>query len=180
MNKKQQWLEKGYSPIAEYGLNGVSVEFLAKKLGTSKSSFYHYFGNFDYFVSELLDFHLERAAARGLEIAACESMLEVVPIFLLNQDDILFNKQLRINRDKVEFSNYSKKAYQKVEVAMLDKWSTYLNLEDHTLFAQAFLQLIADNFLLQITKQNFNQDWILEYLKSVEYILIQMRAVIKK
>ena len=81
---------------------------------------------------------------------------------------------MRINRDKPEFKRCFEEAFKKVDNAIIDQWIDFLSLQDQPLFAQAFLYLIADNFLLQITIQTFNYEWLNNYLKGISALLIQM------
>jgi AcrR family transcriptional regulator len=59
-NKKigrKKWLEAGYRHFAEYGPDNLSINKLSKELNSSRASFYHYFGDMDVFIDELLAMH---------------------------------------------------------------------------------------------------------------------------
>ena len=55
------WIEAGYELFAAQGPDGLRVETLARKVGISKSSFYHHFADIDVFTERLLEWHLDRA-----------------------------------------------------------------------------------------------------------------------
>ena len=42
-NTEQPWLEAGYEIFSKEGITGLKVEILSRKVGISKSSFYHLF-----------------------------------------------------------------------------------------------------------------------------------------
>jgi len=54
---KQDWLELGYKQFAEVGPDQLSIKRLSKDLGTSRASFYNYFGDTEVFIDELLAMH---------------------------------------------------------------------------------------------------------------------------
>lgn len=58
---KDIWIKTGYEIFALSGENGLKVEALAKKVGISKSSFYHHFADLEIFREYLLKFHLYQA-----------------------------------------------------------------------------------------------------------------------
>lgn len=53
---KAQWLEKSLEFLDKYGIESLSVNRLAKAMGTSRSSFYWHFNNRDDLVTQLLDY----------------------------------------------------------------------------------------------------------------------------
>ncbi len=51
---KQDWLEQGLQILARDGLNGLTIDRMALKLGVTKGSFYHHFKNIRHFEEQLL------------------------------------------------------------------------------------------------------------------------------
>ncbi len=180
MTKKQQWLVKGYTFISEHGMGKINIELLAARMGSSKSSFYHFYGNSEGFTTDLLNYHLQQSKELAIKIKACDKLKpDMMNVFLDNKEDILFHKQLRINRENEAYRNCFKKAYQKIEDAMLDKWIVHLELPNQLLFVKAFLNLVVENFLLRITKENFTYSWLEEYIREISYLVIQLKTVKK-
>lgn len=181
MNKELQWRLKGYTLVSEKGIDKVSIELLATKVGSSKSSFYHFYGNFKNFTEALFKFHIEQSEALAHKIKLCENLApDMLNVFLENKEDILFHKQIRIKRENEVYRDCFEKAYQKVEAAIFDKWIIHLDLSNQALFAKAFLNLVTDNFLLRITKKNFTYTWLENYLKEIKYLVTQIDATNKK
>lgn len=54
---REKWLETGYRHFAESSPGNLSINRLSKELGASRASFYHYFGDIDVFIDELLAMH---------------------------------------------------------------------------------------------------------------------------
>jgi AcrR family transcriptional regulator len=54
---RKKWLETGYRHFAESGPENLSINKLSKELGSARASFYHYFGDLDVFIDELLAMH---------------------------------------------------------------------------------------------------------------------------
>jgi AcrR family transcriptional regulator len=173
--KKQEWIIKGYQLVAEEGFASLNVESIARSMGKNKSSFYHYFGDLELFVQELLSYHLERAAQLAEQANACANIRPcLVNLFLDYKPDHFFHKQLRINRSNPAFRQCFERVFDIYEKATLDKWANYLGLHEQPLFAKTFLHLIAENFLLKITMDNYNQEWLNNYLAELSAMLRQM------
>ena len=175
--KYLQWIEEGYSLASNNGIKSLNIELTARRLNKNKSSFYHYFGDIEVFLEELLKLHINKVEQLAKLAKNCKSVNpELLNLFIEYKDDLFFHKQLRINRDEPEFKRCFEEAFKKVDNAIIDQWSDFLGLQDQPLFAQAFLYLIADNFLLQITPQTFNYEWLNKYLKGISTLLIQMNT----
>jgi AcrR family transcriptional regulator len=53
-NFRDSWLSSGYELFAQEGPDGIQVERLARILNLNKSDFYHYFGEIENFLLELM------------------------------------------------------------------------------------------------------------------------------
>ena len=54
---KEKWLQEGYRQFALYGPDSLSIKKISEEIGSSRASFYHYFGDIDVFREELLAMH---------------------------------------------------------------------------------------------------------------------------
>lgn len=59
IENKDTWIKVGYQIVALEDFKELKIEKLAKKVGISKSSFYHHFADMDLFVWHLLGFHIQ-------------------------------------------------------------------------------------------------------------------------
>ncbi|MDF1695350.1 MAG: TetR/AcrR family transcriptional regulator [Saprospiraceae bacterium] len=171
-NNKQIWLEIGYQMIAEHGFTKVNVESIGRSIGKNKSSFYHYFGDWKGYVEALLHYHLSRAEDFALKINNCETIIPgMVEIFLDYKIDIFFHKQLRINRQNPLYAQCFESVYSLFETAIVEKWKSFLMLENRTFLATKILALISENFLLKITHTSYDYDWLHTYLFDVAKLI---------
>jgi AcrR family transcriptional regulator len=98
-NIKHPWISIGYEIFANEGPMGLKVEVISRKVQKNKSSFYHHFADIDCFTEELLDFHLERVKVIADQERACESIdPALIKLLVEVKQDLLFNRQLRVNR----------------------------------------------------------------------------------
>ena len=81
---KDQWLQAALESLIENGVNGIAVERLAIKLGTSKSGFYWHFKNRDDLLDHILTYweteytdtvinnisHMDESAEKKLQITS--------------------------------------------------------------------------------------------------------------
>lgn len=174
MKKKiaQQWIEVGYEIFAKEGPNGLKIEQIARKVGKSKSSFYHLFADTELFQEKLLEWHLERAVKIAERTKQCKSLVPDQILLMLDlESDVLFNRQLRINRNTPAFQRCFEHANQKVEAAMLDIWAEFFGLSAQPVVAQSILKITTDNFYLRITEENLNYEWMISFLNEIKSII---------
>lgn len=178
---KLVWLKAGYYVFGRKGPTGLIVELLAKKIKKSKSSFYHYFGDMENFQTALLDYHLERAdhiAARGKE---CKNMdPDVINLLVGTKDDLLFNKQLRLNVQNLDFKKCLEQSSKKINDSFLNKWNIAVGFEQNPMLGEVILYLLRDNFFLQVTDENLTYEWFRDYLKNLFSIIQQIQIAYRK
>ena len=100
----QIWIEVGYEIFSREGMNGLKIESMARAVGISKSSFYHHFADIIIFRDYLLRYHTKRAKIIAAEENQCANIdPELITVLVNAKIDLLFNKQLRINRKIPEY-----------------------------------------------------------------------------
>ncbi|NET37583.1 MAG: TetR/AcrR family transcriptional regulator [Cyanothece sp. SIO1E1] len=178
---KTQWIEKGYEAVSEVGFTNVNIEFLARALSKNKSSFYYYFGDWDGFEEELLAHHYSSGQVFAVEANSCQRIIpDMIDLFLNNKTHIFFHKQLRIHRQKPKFKTCFESAYQMFEDAIIEQWASFLNMKEQPMLAGKILRLISENFLLQITNENFTYSWLKDYLFETSTLLTDTNSKAKK
>lgn len=162
------WILEGYSTFAQAGPSALKVEALARKVGKNKSSFYHHFADMEVFKEFLLNYHLDRADMLAEKEAKCKNVdPELFEVLIEFQEDLFFNRQLRVNRENSSFQKCCEKANQKVAGAIIDIWAEALGLEGRNHLALMVLKLSLENFYLQITPENMNLAWLSNYMKEL-------------
>jgi len=110
---KQIWIEKGYEHFALFGPENLSVNKLSKELVSSRASFYHYFGDVDVFIEELLDKHWQ--IGQDFNFAGIENCKRLFPdLYKLVEKypiPLQFTRQLFLNRHIPAFNYMFNKMY---------------------------------------------------------------------
>ncbi|MEM1120977.1 MAG: TetR/AcrR family transcriptional regulator [Bacteroidota bacterium] len=163
---KKDWIIQGYKTFATTGPQGLKIERLAKALQKNKSSFYHYFSDMEWFIEQLLDYHLAQVKTISQKEAASRNLDELIAVMVAHKMDLLFNRQLRIHRTIPHYQNCFHKTDAITETAIGHVWAQVLGLTHLPHIANMVLKLGLDNFYLQITEDNLNPTWIKQYFAS--------------
>ena len=110
---KQKWIEKGYEHFALYGPDNLSINKLSKEIGSPRASFYHYFGDIEVFIEELLDMHWQ-INQQFFSVGALECKKLFPDLYLLLEQypiPVQFSKQLFLNRNKPAYNYLFAKTY---------------------------------------------------------------------
>ena len=175
-NVKIPWVIVGYETVAKEGLIGLKVEQIAKKVKKSKSSFYHHFADTEIFTDYLLEYHLEKSKLIEGKAKLCKNLEpDLINLFMEMKLDLLFNRQLRINRDNITFAKCFEKANEPIIRAFFDIWSRDIGLSDRSDLAQMVLNLAVENFYLQITEKNLTYNWLLHFLNEIRAMVGEIK-----
>ncbi|MFY8034843.1 MAG: TetR/AcrR family transcriptional regulator [Flexibacteraceae bacterium] len=167
--KELPWLEAGYEVFAINGPEALKIEALAKTVGISKSSFYHHFADLEVFKTALLDLHMDAVAIITDKEKACKSLLpDLQSVFIEHKTDLLFHRQLRINRSKSGYEHYLNKAESIMGMVFIDLVINALNLQKSKHIIELVYDLAVESFFLSITPENFNELWLTSYFQSME------------
>ena len=171
------WIEAGYLMVSKDGFKSLQVESIARAINKNKSSFYHYFGDLEIFEEALLEQHKNLAKQFALDANACENIIpDMIQLFINHKSDIFFHKQLRINREKPEHKKCFESVYNLFEEAIIEKWISFIQLENQSFLAKKFLELLSENFLLKITDDNFSEEWLINYLKDISNFMLGINS----
>lgn len=174
--KKQEWIEVGYRFFAKKGPKGLKVELLAREVGKSKSSFYHYFADLEIFMQELFAYHMSRTPILYKAASACQQMDPDFIIAVLEfKEDILFHRELRIHRGLPGCNDCIEQFHHPIEQAFIQIWAEALMLEDKIFLAEAFLRLVIDNFYMRISADKMHYDWLKSYLKEITHTVLGIK-----
>lgn len=169
---KQPWILEGYKLFLKEGQKGLKIEVIARKINKSKSSFYHLFADIECFIEELLTYHLEQAKIIADRERLCDSIdPALIDLLLEVKEDLLFNRQLRVNRSNLVFKQCFEKANQLVGNAFLEVWAEEIGLENKPKLAEIFFGLVLENFYLQLTDETLTYDWLSDYFKNIRLMV---------
>lgn len=172
INPKEIWIKKGYEIFALLGQNGLKVEYLAKEVSISKSSFYHHFADLELFMDELLNYHISQSyLIAEKELNANNLNPELINILVEHKIDLLFNRQLRFNRDNKNFLDCLIQSNQIVGNSFVMLWMKELDLKFSQKQLESIFELALENFYLQINTENLNREWLTDYFNNLKKIL---------
>ncbi|MCI4671447.1 MAG: TetR/AcrR family transcriptional regulator [Bacteroidia bacterium] len=174
------WIHEGYRVFAKEGPGGLKVERLSKSISKNKSSFYHHFADLDIFVDFLLNYHLDQAEVMAEKERACESLPELLSVIIEHKQDLLFNRQLRIHRERKDFERCFNITSQLVFGSILDLWSSVLGLTENTYLSKLVLTLSMENFFLQITEESLTAEWLQNYFIQLKNMVDQFKINAEK
>lgn len=170
-DNKEIWIKTGYEIFALSGQSGLKIEPLAKKVGKSKSSFYHFFADLELFIEVLLQYHIEQSLIIGKKEQAAKNIdPELINILVEHRMDLLFNRQLRINQNIKLFSETLSLSNKVVGDAFVNVWVKDLNLQLTAKQIEGIFTLALENFFLQINADNLNYQWLAEYFANLKKI----------
>ncbi|WP_089743300.1 TetR/AcrR family transcriptional regulator [Chryseobacterium taihuense] len=170
-NTRNIWIITGYEMLALQGENALKIEMLAKKIGISKSSFYHHFADMQLFVEALLNYHLEQSKVIAEKERLAQTIQpELIEILVEHKIDLLFNRQLRFNQQKNEFRETLEKSNQIIGNEFVRIWATDLQLNLSVKQLESIFELALENFFLQINPENITFEWISNYFENLKRI----------
>lgn len=172
---KQWWIAAGYAQFAQEGPEALKVEPLAKKVGVSKTSFYHFFSDMGAFKTALLEHHVAQSTIIGEKEKNCKNIdPELIAILLEHPLDLLFNRQLRVHQDVPEYAETLRESDQRVNDFFMLLWLRELNLNMSVQQLEGMFQLAIQHFYLQLTPENMNESWLRAYFIQLRKIALQM------
>jgi AcrR family transcriptional regulator len=170
-DSKDLWVHVGYEAFALAGPNALKVEKLARKVGISKSSFYHHFADTEGFMAHLLAHHLLQSQVIAAKENGSKSIdPELVDVLADHKIDLLFNRQLRIHRDNKACQEALTRSTEIVGNAFVPVWVRELNLHLSPPQLEALFSLALDNFYLRLTPETLTRDWLVAYFRELKHI----------
>ncbi len=170
-NQKETWIKAGYEIFAFSGHGGLKIEPLARKVGKSKSSFYHHFADLELFTDYLLKYHIKQSTIIAeKEQQANNIEPELINILAEHRTDLLFNRQLRIHQNIQSFSDTLLQSDRIVGNAFVNVWVKEINVKLSPKQIESVFSLALENFFLQINADNLNHKWLSEYFTKLKNI----------
>jgi AcrR family transcriptional regulator len=170
-NSKEIWIKTGYEIFALQGDTALKVELLAKKVGISKSSFYHHFADLEIFIDHLLQHHLDQSAIIAVKEHHAQTVdPELIEILVAHKVDLLFNRQLRIHQDNKNYFATLQKSNQIIGNAFVMLWVKDLRLNLSPKQIEGVFELALENFFLQINVETLNATWLGAFFLNLKRI----------
>lgn len=171
IDNKEGWIKTGYEIFALSGASAIKIEPLAKRVGKSKSSFYHHFADLEVFTGLLLKYHLTQSRIIAEKEQKADSIdPALINILIEHRTDLLFNRQLRINQNKKLFSETLFQCNKIVGNDFIKLWVKDLDLKLTMSQLEGIFTLALENFYLQINADNINYKWLSDYFANLKRI----------
>lgn len=172
IDTKDIWIKTGYETFAHKGAEGLKIETLAKKVGISKSSFYHHFADLELFLEQLLAFHVKQACVISEKEKKAEKIdPDLINILVEHKTDLLFNRQLRFNRQNKLYAAALAESNKTIGNYFVFIWMKDLNLSLSQNQLEGIFELALENFFLQINNQNIQYKWLSDYFGNLKRIV---------
>jgi len=166
------WVKTGYEILAYSGIQGLKIESLAKKVGISKSSFYHHFADLEVFVNFLLNYHIEQSYIIAEKEKKCKNINpDLINILVEHKTDLLFNRFLRIHRENKTYNKTLIKSNQIVGNQFVLIWVNELKLNISPKQLEGIFELALENFYLRISPELMNKKWLTEYFDNLKKVI---------
>jgi AcrR family transcriptional regulator len=168
------WITQGYEIFATSGHSGLKIEPLAKKVGKSKSSFYHHFADLDLFTDLLVEHHVKQSKVIARKEQSAENIdPALINILVEHKIDLLFNRQLRINQHIKSYALALEQSNKNVGDAFVKLWMKDSGLDLSEKQVEGIYTLALENFFLQINTETLNREWLSAYFKNLKAIAYQ-------
>lgn len=173
----RNWIEAGYDSFAATGPGAVKIQSLARKIGVSKSSFYHHFGDQESFIGLLLEEHNEIAHHFVNDVKKCKQFdPDFIDLIIRNKKSVLFQRQLRVHREIPEFKACFERVTDEMCRQVLVLWAKFMGIESDLPTAEKLYRLIVDVFYERIREKNLNAAWLNRFLAEVQDLCNRMAA----
>lgn len=178
MGNEATWIAAGYEIAAHQGFDKLNIKNLAQELGRNRSSFYHYFGDMEIFMAELLKCH-ERRCARIIEQEdGCQNFdPDWMLLMIENKDELLFNRQLRIYCDIPLFNDCFERTTRLNYEKIRRHWAEYIGVESHPDLALEIFQLSIRAYLFQNTEDTMTLNKMQNFFQLVQMIVKQIHRL---
>lgn len=170
-DKEEIWITTGYESFALTGENNLKIEQLAKRVGISKSSFYHHFADLNIFKEKLLLHHLNQSVIiANKEKSSATIYPDLINILIEHKIDLLFNRQLRIHSNNLRFKEVLKKSDKIIGTDFIKLWLADTKMKLTPEQSEGLFELAIENFYLQINQDNINKEWLQQYFDNLNRI----------
>lgn len=168
---EQAWIAVGYERFALDGEDGLKIEPMARRVGVSKSSFYHHFADLELYVEKLLNYHLVRAKImlQKERTATCIDP-DLIHILIEHKTDLLFNRQLRILQQRELYRQVLATSNAIFGHEFVSIWAKDLKLNLNTQQLSGLYELAVENFFIQINSENLHYEWLSQYFRNLKRI----------
>lgn len=139
----KKWLEAGYERFANEGPLGIQVERLARIVDLNKSGFYHYFGDQDTYITELIKYHYDRIHQFVKEASTLKTFdPEYLHLIITYKLSSMVQMQLSRHQNNVLFAKAFTEMNTALASAVFQLWADFINMPDNPELAVRYFQFV--------------------------------------
>lgn len=174
-NSLQTWIDNGYTLFAREGLEGIQVERLARISTFNKSGFYHYFGDRDTYLEQLMNHHYNIAKVFAQEAQVINQFdPDFIHLLLRHSNAILAHRQLVRNRHLPFCAAWYDKINDLVDKFIVPKWAEFLGMDGNIEYAARYFDQVRDMFYARITADNFHEEFLRALLQEARSLILDL------
>ncbi len=167
----QKWIEAGYHQFSLEGLEGIQVERIARMLKLNKSGFYHYFGDREYYLKQILKFHhrqFESVVTEMREMAQFDP--DFFRLMMQHKLSVMVQMQLLRYRHHDLCNTYYIQVNNLMDKEILPEWSTFIGIPNDAKLALQLFGYTRDLIYSRITPENMNHEFIRNLFYEVKQV----------
>lgn len=167
-----KWLETGYQLFGQEGPEGLQVERMARMLGLNKSGFYHYFGDLDTFIDDLLQMHRTNVKELTEKFRQGRSFdPDFYNVLLSNKPTVLCHMQLVRFRHEKRYPTVYQELNALIDPQIVRLFAPHVGLDDQPALAARFFDQSRDMFYSRITEENLNEAFLRNLVDEVRGLI---------
>jgi AcrR family transcriptional regulator len=165
INSKHIWIEVGYSQFAEEGLDGLQVERLSRIIGLNKSGFYHYFGDKDIYIQEILSYHFQEAKKMVPDFNQIQEFdPQFMEVLIKHTPKLMFHNQLVRNRQEKLLETCYHQVNNMIDPTVSRLLGDFVGLKGETDLSEKYYKQVRDTFYSQITLKKMNYAFLRSFM----------------
>lgn len=173
-NHRHVWLTTGYNLFAEEGHEGLQVERLARITGLNKSGFYHYFGDQDEFLNQLIKEHERLVDSFVAAISQVERYdPDYLNVLLDYKMTTFFQTQLVRNRHVKIFIEAHIRTNKKIAPIVTPLFSKEIGLSGEA--AYPYYEMMREMFYTRIDFNSFTYEYLHAMVERFKSMISKIR-----
>jgi AcrR family transcriptional regulator len=158
---REKWITTGYELFAEEGPKDIRVERLARMLDLNKSSFYHFFGNLDFYFEQIMVYNDAQANLFIEDIETCKSYdPDFLHTMVKHKLTVLLTMQLVMNRHVPLFFENYQVVTKKIDQSILPLWANFIDIPSKPDVALKYFEQVRDMFFSRVTFDSFTYEFL--------------------
>lgn len=173
-NNSSVWKEAGYTLFAEEGPEGIQVERLARILQLNKSGFYHYFGDLEIYIKELVKLHQQKTEIYLSDLLLIKNIdPDYLHLAVEHKTPIMFHLNL-IRANNPSFSSVAERINQREASLLCEMWTQYLGRHESPSLAIRSFGIVRDMFYARLSFQNFNYPFLHNLMTQAKIVMARL------